>query len=189
MQIHSRSPTLGTQPPLLTCSERGCGYKMSVQVSSHGSSQIWASLDFLVTNFYYSPLRCCCCLRPPLQRPVHGACLNRASSIYHAHPVRHGGELRSLFHHLGPTWNIHRLRPRQSLLPVIFFTNLGIALGHAFGSTETAFMLGLQSSTAPLGGIVGPQLLQSKWAHNAYMASCAIAVVFTIAGWTSNLWT
>ena len=57
------------------------------------------------------------------------------------------------------------------------------------GSTGTAFTLGLQSGIAQLGGVVGPQLFQSKWAHNGYKTSFAIAAAFTIAGWASNLWT
>lgn len=57
------------------------------------------------------------------------------------------------------------------------------------GSTGTAFTLGLQSGIAQLGGVVGPQLFQSKWAHNGYKTSFAIAAAFTIAGWVSNLWT
>ncbi|KAF2011173.1 permease of the major facilitator superfamily [Aaosphaeria arxii CBS 175.79] len=57
------------------------------------------------------------------------------------------------------------------------------------GSTGTAFTLGLQSGIAQLGGVVGPQLFQSKWAHNGYKNSFAIAASFTIAGWVSNLWT
>ncbi|KAH7392484.1 high-affinity nicotinic acid transporter [Pyrenochaeta sp. MPI-SDFR-AT-0127] len=57
------------------------------------------------------------------------------------------------------------------------------------GSTGTAFTLGLQSGIAQLGGVVGPQLFQSKWAHNGYKTSFAIAAAFTITGWVSNLWT
>jgi predicted MFS family arabinose efflux permease len=57
------------------------------------------------------------------------------------------------------------------------------------GSTGTAFTLGLQSGIAQLGGVVGPQLFQSKWAHNGYKTSFAIAAAFMIAGWVSNLWT
>ncbi|KAF2036202.1 MFS general substrate transporter [Setomelanomma holmii] len=57
------------------------------------------------------------------------------------------------------------------------------------GSTGTVFTLGLQSGIAQLGGVVGPQLFQSKWAHNGYKTSFAIAAAFTIAGWVSNLWT
>lgn len=57
------------------------------------------------------------------------------------------------------------------------------------GSTGTAFTLGLQSGIAQLGGVVGPQLFQSKQAHNGYKTNFAIAAAFTIAGWVSNLWT
>ncbi|KAF2795750.1 high-affinity nicotinic acid transporter [Melanomma pulvis-pyrius CBS 109.77] len=57
------------------------------------------------------------------------------------------------------------------------------------GSTGTAFTLGLQSGIAQLGGVVGPQLFQSKWAHNGYKTSFGIAASFLFAGWVSNLWT
>ncbi|PVH99109.1 high-affinity nicotinic acid transporter [Periconia macrospinosa] len=57
------------------------------------------------------------------------------------------------------------------------------------GSTGTAFTLGLQSGIAQLGGVVGPQLFQSKWAHDGYRNSFAIAASFLMAGWVSNLWT
>ncbi|KAF2644697.1 high-affinity nicotinic acid transporter [Massarina eburnea CBS 473.64] len=57
------------------------------------------------------------------------------------------------------------------------------------GSTGTAFTLGLQSGIAQLGGVVGPQLFQSKWAHDGYKTSFAIAASFLMAGWVSNLWT
>ncbi|KAF1851996.1 high-affinity nicotinic acid transporter [Cucurbitaria berberidis CBS 394.84] len=57
------------------------------------------------------------------------------------------------------------------------------------GSTGTAFTLGLQSGIAQLGGVVGPQLFQSKWAYNGYKKSFAIAASFTIAGWVANLGT
>lgn len=57
------------------------------------------------------------------------------------------------------------------------------------GSTGTAFTLGLQSGIAQLGGVVGPQLFQSKWARNGYKNSFAIAASFQIAGWFSNMWT
>ncbi|KAH7109667.1 high-affinity nicotinic acid transporter [Dendryphion nanum] len=57
------------------------------------------------------------------------------------------------------------------------------------GSTGTAFTLGLQSGIAQLGGVVGPQLFQSKWAYNGYKASFGIAAAFMIAGWASNSWT
>lgn len=57
------------------------------------------------------------------------------------------------------------------------------------GSTGTAFTLGLQSGIAQLGGVLGPQLFQSRWAYNGYKNSFAIAGSTIIAGFVSNLWT
>ncbi|ETS80876.1 hypothetical protein PFICI_08405 [Pestalotiopsis fici W106-1] len=57
------------------------------------------------------------------------------------------------------------------------------------GSTGTAFTLGLQSGIAQLGGVIGPQLFQSRWAYNGYKNSFAIAGSTIIAGFVSNLWT
>jgi hypothetical protein len=57
------------------------------------------------------------------------------------------------------------------------------------GSTGTAFTLGLQSGIAQLGGVIGPQLFQSKWAYNGYKNSFAIAAACIIAAWIGNLWT
>ncbi|TDZ33810.1 MFS transporter prlL [Colletotrichum spinosum] len=57
------------------------------------------------------------------------------------------------------------------------------------GSTGTAFTLGLQSGIAQLGGVIGPQLFQSRFAHNGYKTSFAIAAATTIASFLGNLWT
>ncbi|KAH8664522.1 high-affinity nicotinic acid transporter [Xylariales sp. PMI_506] len=57
------------------------------------------------------------------------------------------------------------------------------------GSTGTAFTLGLQSGIAQLGGVIGPQLFQSRWAYNNYKNSFAIAGATIIAAFISNLWT
>ncbi|OAA65325.1 high-affinity nicotinic acid transporter [Niveomyces insectorum RCEF 264] len=57
------------------------------------------------------------------------------------------------------------------------------------GTTGTALTYGLQSGIAQLGGVVGPQLFQSKWAYNRYKNSFAIAASFIIAAWVSNVWT
>ncbi|GKT43029.1 MFS transporter prlL [Colletotrichum spaethianum] len=58
-----------------------------------------------------------------------------------------------------------------------------------WGSTGTAFTLGLQSGIAQLGGVIGPQLFQSKFAYNGYKTSFAIAAATTIASFLANLWT
>ncbi|KAK2054866.1 high-affinity nicotinic acid transporter [Colletotrichum caudatum] len=57
------------------------------------------------------------------------------------------------------------------------------------GSTGTAFTLGLQSGIAQLGGVVGPQLFQSRFAYNGYKTSFAIAAATTMASFLANLWT
>ncbi|KAK2774499.1 high-affinity nicotinic acid transporter [Colletotrichum kahawae] len=57
------------------------------------------------------------------------------------------------------------------------------------GSTGTAFTLGLQSGIAQLGGVIGPQLFQSRFAYNGYKTSFAIAAATTIASFVGNLWT
>jgi hypothetical protein len=55
------------------------------------------------------------------------------------------------------------------------------------GSTGTASTLGLQSGIAQLGGIIGPQLFQSRFASNGYKTSFAIAGSTIIAGFASNI--
>ncbi|KAK1594598.1 high-affinity nicotinic acid transporter [Colletotrichum navitas] len=57
------------------------------------------------------------------------------------------------------------------------------------GSTCTAFILGLQSGIAQLGGLIGPQLFQSKFAYNGCKTSFAIAAATTVASFLANLWT
>ncbi|KAJ9150378.1 High-affinity nicotinic acid transporter [Pleurostoma richardsiae] len=57
------------------------------------------------------------------------------------------------------------------------------------GTTGTALTYGVQSGIAQLGGVVGPQLFQSKWAHNGYKNSFAIAAACIIAAWVANTWT
>jgi hypothetical protein len=73
----------------------------------------------------------------------------------------------------------------QSYFPVFWAWRSATLIG----STGTAFTLGLQSGIAQLGGVVGPQLFQSKWAYNGYKKSFAIAGTFIILGWLSNIWT
>lgn len=57
------------------------------------------------------------------------------------------------------------------------------------GSTGAAFAIGLQSSIAQLGSVVGPQMFQSKWAHNRYRNSFIIGFCMVLACLASNLWT
>ncbi|KAL4885884.1 putative vitamin H transporter [Aspergillus karnatakaensis] len=56
-------------------------------------------------------------------------------------------------------------------------------------ATGAAFAIGLQSSIAQLGSVVGPQIFQSKWAHNRYRNSFIIGFCFAAAALVSNLWT
>ena len=55
--------------------------------------------------------------------------------------------------------------------------------------TGTAFTLAFQSCVGQVGGVVGPQLFQSKYAHNRYKTSFAICAAAIGAGWMANLWT
>jgi hypothetical protein len=54
------------------------------------------------------------------------------------------------------------------------------------GSTGTAFTLGFQNCVCQIGGVVGPQLLQSKWAYNGYKTSFGICAAFIVSGGFSN---
>ncbi|KAL3452692.1 hypothetical protein BJX65DRAFT_302601 [Aspergillus insuetus] len=56
-------------------------------------------------------------------------------------------------------------------------------------ATGAAFAIGLQSSVAQLGSVVGPQIFQSRWAHNRYRNSFIIRFWFVGAALGSNLWT
>lgn len=40
-----------------------------------------------------------------------------------------------------------------------------------------------------MGGVVGPQLFQSKWAYNGYKTSFAICVAAIGSSWLANVWT
>jgi hypothetical protein len=55
--------------------------------------------------------------------------------------------------------------------------------------TGTAFTLAFQSCVGQVGGVVGPQLWQSKYAYNGYKTPFAICAACIIAGWLANLWT
>jgi hypothetical protein len=57
------------------------------------------------------------------------------------------------------------------------------------GSTGAAFTLGLQNCVGQVGGIIGPQLFQQKWAYNRYKNSFAIAAAAVITALFTNLWT
>jgi|SRR5688572_10249654 hypothetical protein len=57
------------------------------------------------------------------------------------------------------------------------------------GSTGAAFAIGLQSSIAQLGAVVGPQFFPAKWAEDRYRNSFLIGLAITIAALITNLWT
>ncbi|KAL2072048.1 hypothetical protein VTL71DRAFT_11391 [Oculimacula yallundae] len=57
------------------------------------------------------------------------------------------------------------------------------------GTTGTAFTLAFQSCVGQVGGVIGPQLFQSKYAHNGYKTPFAICAAAIGAGWLANVWT
>jgi MFS transporter, ACS family, DAL5 transporter family protein len=40
---------------------------------------------------------------------------------------------------------------------------------------------------AQIGGVVGPQFFQSKWAHDGYKTSFGICFAFIISAWFANI--
>ncbi|KAH7395549.1 MFS transporter [Cadophora sp. MPI-SDFR-AT-0126] len=57
------------------------------------------------------------------------------------------------------------------------------------GTTGTAFTLAFQSCVGQVGGVIGPQLFQSRYAHNGYKVPFAICAAAIGAGWLANIWT
>ena len=57
------------------------------------------------------------------------------------------------------------------------------------GTTGTAFTLAFQSCIGQVGGVVGPQLFQSRFAHNGYKTSFAICAAAIGGSWLANCWT
>ncbi|KAI9710336.1 MAG: hypothetical protein M1820_002831 [Bogoriella megaspora] len=57
------------------------------------------------------------------------------------------------------------------------------------GMTGTAFTLAFQSCVGQVGGVIGPQLFQSKFAHNDYKVPFAICAAVIGAAFLANLWT
>lgn len=57
------------------------------------------------------------------------------------------------------------------------------------GTTGTAFTLAFQSCIGQVGGVVGPQLFQSRFEHNGYRTSFAICAGAIGASWLANCWT
>ncbi|KAK7223202.1 hypothetical protein V2G26_011205 [Clonostachys chloroleuca] len=56
------------------------------------------------------------------------------------------------------------------------------------GTTGTAFTLALQTSVAQVGGVIAPQLFQSKYAYNGYKTSFIICTVSVAIAILSNIW-
>jgi MFS family permease len=61
--------------------------------------------------------------------------------------------------------------------------------GYLSGSSGGAFAMGLQSSIAQLGAVVGPQFFQSKWAPHGYRNSFLICLGLIVAAQIANLYT
>ncbi|OAP60047.1 hypothetical protein AYL99_05049 [Fonsecaea erecta] len=57
------------------------------------------------------------------------------------------------------------------------------------GTTGTAFTLAFQSCIGQVGGVVGPQLFQSRFAHNGYKTSFGVCAGAIGASWIANVWT
>ncbi|EHY56655.1 hypothetical protein HRR83_002260 [Exophiala dermatitidis] len=57
------------------------------------------------------------------------------------------------------------------------------------GTTGAAFTLAFQSCIGQVGGVVGPQLFQSKYAHNGYKVSFAICAAAIGLSWLATCWT
>ncbi|TVY91632.1 putative transporter [Lachnellula willkommii] len=57
------------------------------------------------------------------------------------------------------------------------------------GTTGTAFTLAFQSCVGQVGGVIGPQLFRSKYAHNGYKVPFAICAAAIGAGWLASAWT
>ncbi|KAK3329132.1 MFS transporter [Apodospora peruviana] len=57
------------------------------------------------------------------------------------------------------------------------------------GTTGTAFTLAFQSCIGQVGGVVGPQLFQSQFAHNGYKVPFTISAVAIAIGWLGSCWT
>lgn len=57
------------------------------------------------------------------------------------------------------------------------------------GTTGTAFTLAFQSCVGQVGGVIGPQLFQSRYAHNGYKVPFAICATAIGAGWLASTWT
>lgn len=57
------------------------------------------------------------------------------------------------------------------------------------GATGAAFALSLQMCLGQIGGVVGPQLFQSRFAHNGYKVPFSVCAAFVGASWLFTLLT
>lgn len=57
------------------------------------------------------------------------------------------------------------------------------------GTTGAAFTLAFQSCVGQVGGVVGPQLFQSKFAYNGYRTPFIVCAVVMGLAFIANLWT
>jgi hypothetical protein len=57
------------------------------------------------------------------------------------------------------------------------------------GTTGTAFTLAFQSCVGQVSGVIGPQLFQSKYAHNGYKVPFAIYAMVIGLGGVASAWT
>jgi len=57
------------------------------------------------------------------------------------------------------------------------------------GTTGTAFTLAFQSCIGQVGGVIGPQLFQSRYAYNGYVVPFSICAAAIGAGWIASGWT
>ncbi|KAL6237843.1 hypothetical protein BDW75DRAFT_228365 [Aspergillus navahoensis] len=57
------------------------------------------------------------------------------------------------------------------------------------GMTGSAFTLAFQSCVGQVGGVIGPQLFQSRFAYNGYKTPFAICAAVVGVAWLTNGWT
>lgn len=55
--------------------------------------------------------------------------------------------------------------------------------------TGSAFTLAFQSCVGQVGGVIGPQLFQSRFAYNGYKTPFAICAAVVGVAWLTNGWT
>jgi nitrate/nitrite transporter NarK len=81
------------------------------------------------------------------------------------------------------------VHPRHDVLLHVFHIILGLAVVTLKGTTGTAFTLAFQSCVGQVGGVVGPQLFQAKFAYNGYKTPFIICAALIGAAFLANIWT